>query len=108
MREFKTGATRDADEGKVDLTGAMSPLAVIVFLEYMRKHQVQADGKLRSSDNWKKGMPKEQYMKSLGRHFLEAWKLVELGVPDERQIEEALCGVIFNAFGWIHEARCRK
>lgn len=59
MREFRTGATRDNDEGKYDYEGFYHPLVVKRFGQYMDKHRKQADGKLRDSDNWQKGIPKE-------------------------------------------------
>ncbi len=101
MREFETGATRDTDEGKIDLIGAMSPYVLEGWLQYMLRHRKQADGKLRSADNWKKGMPQDVCMASLGRHFLEAWKLHELGVPDKRQIHDALYAQMFNIIAYI-------
>ena len=52
MRNFDTGATRDTDKGKNDYEGFYSPLVVEAFGDYMTKHQLQADGKLRDSDNW--------------------------------------------------------
>ena len=52
MRHFKSGATRDSDETKIDFEGFMSPLVIERFGEYMTKHRIQADGGLRDSDNW--------------------------------------------------------
>src|SRR5690348_5131587 len=60
-RFFNAGATRDTAEGKPDYPGFLSPLVVKRFGEYMLKHQVQSDGTLRSSSNWKKGIPLEAY-----------------------------------------------
>ncbi len=108
MRQFETGATRDTSEGKPDYAGCLSPLALEIYAAYMLKHQRQPDGKLRSSSNWKKGIPREEYLKSAFRHLHEWWKLHELGVPDERQIEDAVCGVLFNAFGYLHEGRVNR
>lgn len=69
IRTFDTGATRDTDEGKLDFEGFLSPLALERFAEYMNKHRQQSDGSLRDSDNWQKGIPVKQYMKSMWRHF---------------------------------------
>ena len=44
------------------------------YAEYMNDARVQADGSLRDSDNWQKGMPLSAYMKSGWRHFLTWWK----------------------------------
>jgi len=108
IRKFETGATRDTAEGKPDLEGYYSPDVVARFCRYMLKNQKQSDGTLRTSDNWQKGIPKAQYMKSLSRHFLAVW-LLHRGFPcvDVNQqpvdIEEALCGILFNAQGYLFE-----
>lgn len=107
MRTFDTGATRDTDNGKYDYEGFLSPLVIERFGEYMHKHRKQADGALRDSDNWQKGMPLDAYMKSMWRHFLDVWKIHRgyAAVTDGKQIgiEEALCCVLFNVMGYLHE-----
>jgi hypothetical protein len=102
VRKFETGATRDTDEGKLDFEGYLSPVVLLRFAEYMRKHQVQPDGKTRPGDNWQKGMPTEAYMKSMMRHLMDVWLLHrgKLG-HTEADIDEALCAVIFNAMGYL-------
>jgi hypothetical protein len=106
MREFNTGATRDSDTDKLDYEGFLSPLVLRRYAEYLNKHRVQADGKLRESDNWQKGIPLTAYMKSMWRHFMDVWFLhrytASSGNLDYSQ-EEALCAVIFNASGYLHE-----
>ena len=57
MREFDTGATRDAETNKLDFEGFFSPLALEEYAKYMHMHRRQADGNVRDSDNWQKGMP---------------------------------------------------
>lgn len=99
MREFETGATRDTDEGKYDYEGFLSPLAIERYAEYMHKHRKQADGKMRDSDNWQKGIPITQYIKSLWRHFFAVWKGHRLGAIQG----DDLCAVIFNSMGALHE-----
>jgi hypothetical protein len=110
VRQFETGATRDSEEGKPDYEGFLSPLVVRRYGKYMHKHRVQADGKLRASDNWQKGIPATAYMKSLWRHFLDVWALHrgnKVADPDspaeELTLEDALCAVLFNAHGYLHE-----
>lgn len=104
-RTFETGATRDTDQGKFDYEGFLSPLVLRRFGEYMHKHRHQSDGKLRDSDNWQKGIPLEVYMKSMWRHFMDLWlhhrNRWQLANED---IEEALCGLMFNIQGYLHEA----
>ena len=102
MRKFKTGATRDDDLSKLDFEGFYSPLVMERFAEYMSKHRKQADGKLRDSDNWQKGIPKEVYIKSCFRHFMDWWKF-HRGYKGRDDLEEALCAVIFNAQGYLFE-----
>jgi len=57
MRTFGGGATRNSDQGKPDYEGFLSPLVIIRYGEYMTRHRVQADGNIRDSDNWQKGIP---------------------------------------------------
>lgn len=102
MRLFEGGATRDSDVGKPDYQGYLSPLVIERFGEYMLRHQTQADGTLRSSDNWKKGMPKDAFMKSGFRHFMDWW-LDHEGYEAKEDLEEALCALMFNVMGYLHE-----
>ena len=109
MEQFKTGATRNSDEKKLDYEGFLSPAVLERYAEYMHGHRKQADGNIRDSDNWQKGIPVSRYMKSLWRHFFDVWKTYRGGVainPDTQRhvsIDEALCGVLFNAMGMLHE-----
>lgn len=104
MRQFETGATRDTDEGKFDYEGFYSPLVVRRFAEYMDKHRVQADGNLRDSDNWQKGMPQDAYMKSGWRHFMDWWLHHRgLGRLASEALEDALCALLFNVQGYLYE-----
>ena len=100
-RIFPTGASRDTDDGKLDFEGFLSPLVLERFAQYMHKNRQMTDGSLRASDNWQKGMPVEQYMKSLLRHVMAVWlKYRRDGVIDE----EDLCGVLFNTQGLLFES----
>lgn len=102
IRQFETGATRDAEEGKLDFEGFLSPLVIQRFGEYMNKHRHQSDGALRASDNWQKGIPLDAYMKSGWRHFFDWWK-EHRGIPSREGLEDALCGLLFNVMGYLHE-----
>lgn len=108
VRKFKTGATRDTDLNKPDYEGFLSPLVIQEFGNYMNKNRIQSDGSIRESDNWQKGISSEVYMKSLFRHFMQVW-LIYRGnkTIDEKgnkvNLKEALCGVMFNAQGYLHE-----
>ena len=104
-RQFPSGATRDTEEGKLDYSGFLSPAVLERFAQYMNKHRVRGDGSVREANDWKKGMPDDVYLKSLLRHTMDVWKaILEEGTPNE-DIEEALCAVIFNAQGILHN-RC--
>lgn len=102
IRTFDTGATRDTDDNKHHFGGYLSPLAMERFAEYMTQHRVQPDGNLRAPDNWKKGIDLESYFDSAFRHFHDWWKEVE-GNESREGLEDALCGLLFNTFGYLHE-----
>ncbi len=103
MRTFDTGATRDSEDGKYDWEGFLSPLALDRYGRYMHKHRIQADGKTRASDNWQRGIPVAAYMKSMWRHLFDVWSHHRgwRQVTTE-SIDDALCGIIFNAMGMLH------
>lgn len=101
-RVFSTGATRDTATDKPDYEGYLSPLVIQRFGQYMLKHQKQSDGTLRDSDNWQKGIPKNVYMKSAFRHFIDMWK-EHRGIATPDGVEDNLCALIFNISGYLHE-----
>lgn len=103
MREFETGATRDDEDSKFDYEGFLSPLVLQRYAEYMHEHRKQADGKLRDSDNWQKGIPPEAYMKSMWRHFMDVWLCCRGNDSQGIDVEEALCALMFNVQGYLHE-----
>jgi hypothetical protein len=102
MRKFTTGATRDEDTTKPDYEGFLSPIVIKRFGEYMNKHRIQADGKVRDSDNWQRGIPKDAYIKSLLRHIMDLW-LEHRGYKSREGVEDALCAIMFNSMGYLHE-----
>lgn len=117
-RAFETGATRDADTGKLDYEGFISPIVLRRFAEYMhscRTRNVPQGETLRASDNWQKGMPKDQYAKSMIRHVMEFWLLHDgFPVKDEKgndlNLETVLCAIMFNVNGYLFEtikAKCQ-
>lgn len=107
VRYFSSGATRDTDQGKFDYEGFLSPLVIERYGQFMHKHRLQSDGKLRDSDNWQKGLPLSSYIKSLWRHFLDLWKIHRgLKAYDNRgpvELEDAACAILFNTMGYLHE-----
>ncbi len=104
IREFEGGATRNSEEGKLDYEGFLSPLVLRRYAEYLHSHRALEDGAMRDSDNWQRGMPLDVYMKSMWRHFMDLWTLHRRPNPFlEQTMEIALCGVLFNASGYLHE-----
>jgi len=111
MHRFPTGAIRESDHNKLDFEGFLSPLVLERYAQYMAKHQAQADGNVRASDNWQRGIPLNVYVKSLWRHFMDLWFLhrghsrTELWngqtLPLDRT--EACCAILFNVMGYLHE-----
>lgn len=105
VRTFTSGATRGSEDGKLDPEGFLSPLVIVRYSRYMDKHRRQADGALRASDNWQKGIPLPAYMKSMWRHFLDVWlfhrEQPPTHVEPDYDMEEALCALIFNASGML-------
>ena len=101
IRQFDTGATRDTDDGKLDYEAFLSPLVLERYAQHLHKHRVQSDGKMRDGDNWQRGIPKKVYMKSAFRHFIDWWS--HHRHPGKDGIEEAICSLIFNAMGYLHE-----
>lgn len=102
MRTFDTGATRNNDAEQVDYEGFLSPLVLQAYARYMHTHRTQADGALRDSDNWQKGIPKDAYIKSGLRHVMDWW-LIHRGLPGRDDLVTALCAVLFNVMGYLHE-----
>lgn len=113
IREFESGATRDTDEGKPDYAGFMDPATVKRFGQYMHEHRFQKDGTMRAADNWKKGIPRDVYIQSLFRHFIDLWDSHQVENLDEdpeyrREVEDALCAIMFNAQGYLYEFLCGR
>lgn len=109
MRTFATGATRDLENEKLDYEGFISPFAMMTFAKYMHDHRLQADGTLRTSDNWQNGMSRAAFMRSLTRHFFDLWLTwrrpkFHTKIPiDMRRFVELLCAMLFNIQGLLHE-----
>lgn len=99
MRKFETGAIRDSDDGKLDYDGFLSPAVLERFAAYMHKNRELPDGSLRDGGDWKQGIPKDVYMKSMWRHFFSVWK----GHAEGKAGQEDLCALMFNVMGYLHE-----
>jgi hypothetical protein len=109
IRTFETGATRNLDTNKLDYDGFFCPMSMHRFAEYMHSHRRQKDGKMRDADNWQKGIGFDVYIKSMFRHFMDLRLLhkgkVALSPEDQHEItiDEALCAIMFNVQGYLHE-----
>jgi hypothetical protein len=57
---------------------------------------------MRDSANWTRGIPLDAYMKSGWRHFMDVWQ-EHRGIETKDGLEAALCALIFNASGYLHE-----
>jgi hypothetical protein len=128
MRQFNTGATRDTSKDKLDYEGFFNPIVLYRIAQYLHEHRTQADGTLRDSDNWQKGIPTNVYAKSGVRHGVDVWLIhrgfhvyrertkegevthvvrhVPYPLPEswkEVTLEDALCACIFNDMGYLYE-----
>jgi hypothetical protein len=99
-----TPGTRNEETNKLDPEGFYSPLVIRRFSEYLHKHRKLETGEVRASDNWQSGIPRDVYMKSLWRHFLDMW-LHHRGYHSvaNEDLEDAICALIFNAQGYLFE-----
>ena len=105
MRNFKGGATRDDNKGKPDYEGFLSPLVIEAYGKYMHKNRLQADGKIRASDNWQKGFGDDHLsvcLKSTWRHFVDLWK-EHRGFKSRDGIDDAIGGILFNVMAYYHK-----
>jgi len=61
---------------------------------------------MRACDNWQKGIPQTEYMKSLLRHVMDLW-LLHRGLPPACDTvtdkEELLGAILFNVQGYLFE-----
>ena len=107
VRTFESGASRDTDEGKPDYAGFLSPAVIRRFGEYMHQHRYLKDGTVRASDNWKKSIPRDVYIQSMFRHFVDLWEIHEQKIDLDDELapaaEEALCALLFNVQGYLFE-----
>lgn len=77
-REFDTGATRNASDGKFVYKDFINPLNEYSFAKYMHGKRKMSDGSIRDGDNWQKGIPQDSLLDSLRRHVWEL-EMLHLG-----------------------------
>ena len=106
-RTFDGGATRDTAKGKLDYVKGLSPIVLRRYMQYLDKHRLQPDGTYREFDNWKQGIPHDVYLSSLSRHCVDVWLLSHGFTTSDNhgpvELQDAICAVIFNAMGMLHE-----
>ncbi len=101
IRHFDTGAVRGSG-GKFDFPEYISPFMIFRFAEHMRKNATKY-----GAGNWKKGIPREEYFKSLCRHFFMIFMEETEGVKMEPESDH-LSAMIFNIQGMIdHDERSK-
>jgi hypothetical protein len=106
---FETGATRDSGEGKYEYARFFDSRVVKSDAAFMHKHRLQVDGTLRDPDNWKRGIPIQNYMDGLARHFQDLWELHQHGsatrpeTGESVDLIETLAAIRFNCMGWMFE-----
>lgn len=103
-RVFESGAMRDTDQDKLDYEAFLCPLVTQRYAQFMHKHRKMPDGTYRDGDNWQKGIPLDQLIKSATRH-MEDVKLHHRGYSHKtvEDLQESICGVVFNMFGYLKE-----
>ena len=108
VRQFKTGATRSADDGKLDYARFNDPMVEKIYAMYLHKHRLQPDGKMREPDNWKMGIESSVYLSSLMRHVHDIWlHMHQYSNEAEEDLQDSLCGAMFNIKGLVYELYCK-
>ena len=111
-RVFETGATRDANDDKLNYRGFFHPLVQKRFAEYMHENRHLKDGTMRDADNWWQLFGEDHFtvcVESLSRHA-EDLKLHHAGFSDEavEDLERSICGIIFNANAYLLKVLLEK
>ena len=99
---FDSGAIRDTQEGKEDYTETISWRAFKRYAKYMTKMASKY-----GSGNFKKGIPIDNYEKSMLRHVQKYMENKYEGGTVETE-QDHLAAIVFNVFGIMHEEEGKK
>ncbi len=97
MREWSTGAVRDSDNTKEDYIESISWLTLMRYAYYMKAQESRY-----GRGNWIKGIPEEEYEKSLMRHIQKYIANKYYSANLEPEVDH-LSAALFNLQGLIHE-----
>lgn len=97
ITQFKTGAIRDTQEGKVDFVETISFTAHHRYAKYMTGKKAKY-----GVGNFKKGIPIESYEQSLLRHIDKYFRNKYENGNDELD-QDHLAAMRFNIDGIMHE-----
>lgn len=97
VRKFATGAVRDVDTDKEDYIESISWISLKRYAKYMKKQESKY-----GRGNWIKGIPIEEYEKSLLRHIQKYISNKYYGTKIESETDH-LSAAMFNLQGLIHE-----
>lgn len=101
-REFQTGAFRDTNGDKPNMLSYTDPEVEWRYALYMKESE-----KRYGRANWKKGLPKYEYLESLRRHFTKIWLREEKGIDLEPEVDHE-AAVMFNIIGFMREQMKEK
>lgn len=95
-RKFATGAVRDSNTEKPNFLDYMDMNVLWRYGVYMKKAEAKY-----GRGNWKKGIPKHEYLESLMRHLVKLVALEE-GEDIEPGVDHA-AAILFNITGFMRE-----
>jgi len=102
LTHFKSGAIRDAQDGKEDYIETISWSAMKRYAQYMTSKKAKY-----GSGNFKKGIDIDSYERSLLRHIQKYLENKYENGQVEKD-EDHLSAIIFNTFGIMHEEEMHK
>ena len=97
-RVFESGAQRDSDLGKEDYVESVSWIALQRYANYMKVQESKY-----GRGNWKKGIPIQEYEKSMFRHIQKYFANKYDNANLEPEVDH-LSAAWFNLQGLIHES----